>query len=192
MTSPNGTTTLHDGAKPLQADAYEWVSVEEAARRHGTSPSTIRRMIRDGSLTGELQDRSARDRRQQFLVRLPLEQTAPDGATIASDDVAPPGDDGVRPHQDPRQAASEPRHDAPSAATTGPEATALAFVAELAAVRQVADARADQLVTQAVEVGQLRAERDAARNDARIASERATAAEQQVAELERRRWWRWW
>jgi hypothetical protein len=56
VTRQNGTATLHD-------DAYEWVTVEETARRISTSPSTIRRMIRDGTLTGELKDRSARDRR---------------------------------------------------------------------------------------------------------------------------------
>jgi hypothetical protein len=173
MSRQNGTATLQD-------DAYEWVTVEEAARRMSTSPSTIRRMIRDGSLTGELQDRSARDRRQQFVVRVNRLQTAPDGAIPAPDDapsMAIATDLRAIGSLETRQTAPEPRHEASPASAAPPEAIALAFVGELRAVRQVADARADQLVSQAAEIGQLRAERDGARNDARTASERATAAE---------------
>ena len=56
-------------------DEFQWVSVSEASRRLGISPSEVRRRIRVGQLVGERQPRGPGDSRDRFVVQVPTTLT---------------------------------------------------------------------------------------------------------------------
>jgi hypothetical protein len=56
---------------------YEWVSVNDAARHLGKSPSTIRRMIESGELVGEREPRAAGSTSDRYRVRMPRDDASP-------------------------------------------------------------------------------------------------------------------
>ena len=71
----------HAGPMKLPEDRYEPISVAEAAARLGVSESTVRRMIRDGKLTAEREQRP-----QGEIVRVlwPAANEVPPPATTSS------------------------------------------------------------------------------------------------------------
>lgn len=134
-----------------QPETYQRVSVPEAAQMLGLSVATVRRRIRDGSLQAE---RVQRPQGIAYAVLLPIDHgTDHDrpttdhqvGTTARLNQSGPPAAEAITAML---QATLTP--------IIGP------LVVELAAVRQVSEARADQLVQQAEVIGRVTAERDAA------------------------------
>src|SRR3954468_4684809 len=132
------------------------VSVAEAARELGISPETVRRWIKSGRLQAE---RSIRPQGTVWEVSLP--PTTPRGVPP----LAPATDHSEASPSEPAHASADVAwHPSPPVADhTAPLVASIArLIAELAEVRVISDRRADQLVSQAELVGQLRAELAAA------------------------------
>ena len=128
-----------------QPETFQRLSVAEAARLLGVSVATVRRRIRTGELEAET---IIRPQGTAFVVRLPLD---------ASAGVSDAYDRDQEPHSTMRPQAS------PELAVTAMVQTTIATVlgplmAEQAALRQTVERQADQLVSQAETIGELRAE----------------------------------
>lgn len=165
------------------------VSVAEAARELGISPETVRRWIKSGRLEAR---RAIRPQGTVWEVSLPV--TTPRGVPPVTPVIG---------HGE--ASLSEPGHATPAAAwhplpplahhTT--DATVLVasiarLIVELAEVRVISDRRADQLVSQAETIGQLRAE-VAALKAAQAVPAAPTAPEPPEPSSEPPApWWRFW
>jgi excisionase family DNA binding protein len=134
------------------------VSVAEAARALGVSPETVRRRIKSGEIEAR---RAIRSQSTVWEVSLPL--TTPRGVPP----LAPVTDHTVASPLESEHATSatsdvalhpSPRLDATPEASVPLVASIARLIAELAEVRVISDRRADQLVSQAETIGELRAE----------------------------------
>jgi excisionase family DNA binding protein len=120
---------------------YQRASVLEAARLLGVSPTTVRRMVRAGTLRAE---RVLRPQGHTFVVLVPA-----DSQPAASSS---------------QQVSAEARTEVPPAEQFAAVAASILtpvlgpLIAELAASRQANERQADQLVSQAETIGELRAE----------------------------------
>ena len=131
---------------------YQRASVLEAARLLGVSPTTVRRMVRAGTLRAE---RVLRPQGHTFVVLVPTDSQP---AATSS-----------------HQVSAEARTEVPPAEQFAALAASILtpvlgpLIAELAASRQANERQADQLVSQAETIGELRAENRAllARTEAR-------------------------
>lgn len=141
-----------------------YVTSAEACRRLGISDRTLRRRVRAGTLDGEY---VPRPQGSVLYVRLPTEGAQRDAAEQTA---------GVG-------GAASGQGDAPVGADVAD--TAFALVLELTAVRERADQLADRVAALEREAGRLEGRAAAAEAERdRLAAE--------LAQLRRRRWWRWW
>ena len=134
------------GTMSEQAVTYQQVTVAEAAAILGVSVMTVRRMIRRGQLEGE---RVHRPQGSAYVVKLPLD--APEGTAEATAT------------EQPSENVSRTNGTAPAEAMVSLIQTTIGTVlgplmAEQAALRQTVERQADQLVSQAETIGELRAE----------------------------------
>jgi hypothetical protein len=116
---------------------HRFVPVSEAVRMLGLSATTIRRKIDAGELEAE---RVARPQGTAFLVKVPGDEPSRAGDALQTPQEAP-----------------GTRQDAPGRADSL-AAVLVPLVAQIDALRQTVERQADQLVSQAETIGQLRAE----------------------------------
>jgi hypothetical protein len=172
-----------------RSDRSDWMTVEATAQRLGTSTATVKRRIADGKPVRLQSGRSVtieaemleRAQGHEYRVRIVGDAPPPPALTAPlmlladrSHSEAPPA---LGSAQDSAQTDVGGADIRAPQGQSPPEAAAMAFVAELSAVRQMADERIARLLTLERENAVLAAERDAAQEAARIASESAAADE---------------
>lgn len=163
---------------PPPPAAGRWVSFAEAQRVLGMSEGTLRRAIRDGTITAEQRRRTPGSATDQRMVYEVLVMDPPAPASAYESDQPPP----IR--QEPPAALSAALG-ALTAALDSERAERQNLAAEVADLRERAG-RAEALAEQRL------ADKEQYAIDLGEQTERAIRAEAEVERLRARRWWRWW